>query len=389
MALRKWMKEAGVWQLDLCKLLEGLSVETISDFQSLSKDEVKDLINETKKTGFMHSKKLKALHPAFANANKKKKKKQVAKPKKQNGAKQKDAETLKREAREPLEEYMRQNGIWQIDLFNLLTDEYEIYSVEEFESIKAEFDEDEIDEFLLQAQQRGVMKKQANILAELCGRKKKKKKKQKKVNEKPKESKPRQKGLSCPILCILAQQTLCLFADHSELKIEARPKLEKYMRENDVWQIDLFDLMTDQYEIYSVDDFLDYKDDEDWIDEFLEEARRCGVMVAQVKRLEKLCGRRKAVKKKKKKKMEKNASAPKKKELSPEVIQNMARDQMEPFMQEQGFWHKDLFLILLKYDVYKPDDLKNLSKSDRKEIIQEAKQKGLMGKVKKFKAYFN
>ena len=77
------------------------------------------------------------------------------------------------------------------------------------------------------------------------------------------------------------------------------------------------------------------------------------------------------------------------KELGPKEVENMARKQMEPFMQEQGFWHKDLFLILLEYEVHKPDDLKNLSKSDRDEIIQEAKQKGLVAKVKKFKAYFN
>merc|ERR1711933_245225 len=257
--------------------------------------------------------------------------------------KQKDAETLKREAREPLEAYMRQNGIWQIDLFNLLTDEYQIYSVEDFVVYKD--DEDWVDEFLGEAKRCGVMKKQANILAEMCGRKKKKKKKQKKVNDKPKEPKPKQK-------------------DHAELKIEARPKLEKYLRDNEVWQIDLFDLMVDQYEIYCVEDFLDYKEDEDWIDEFLEEARRCGVMVMQIKRLEKLFGRKKAVKKKKKK-VEKKANAPKEKELSAEEIQNRARNEMEPFMQEQGFWHKDLFLILLEYDVYKPDELKNLSKSDR------------------------
>merc|ERR1712228_1058648 len=275
-----------------------------------------------------------------------------------NSAKQKDAETLKREGRKPLEAYMRDNGIWQIDLFNLITDEYEIYSVEEFEQLKS--DKDMVDEFLEQAKHCGVMGKQAITLSVFCGKKKKKKKKKDEKVAKPKESKPRQK-------------------DHSELKIEARPKLEKYLRDNEVWQIDLFDLMTDQYNIYSVEDFLEYKDDEDWIDEFLEE----------VKYLQKMLGRRKTVNKKKKQKEIKKSVAPKKKELSPQEIENKARDKMEPFMQKEGFWHKDLFLILLEYEVYVPDDLNNLSKSDRKEIFQEAKQKGLMGKVKKFKAYFS
>merc|ERR1712099_223940 len=122
--------------------------------------------------------------------------------------------------------------------------------------------------------------------------------------------------------------------------------------------------MTDQYQIYSVEDFLDYKDDEDWIDEFLEEAKHCGVMGQKVKYLQKLCGRRKNVNtKKKKKKIEKKGSEkPKKKELDPKEIENMARDKMEPFMKKGGFWHKDLFLILLEYEVYAPDDLKSLSK---------------------------
>merc|ERR1712154_298356 len=101
--------------------------------------------------------------------------------------------------------------------------------------------------------------------------------------------------------------------DHEEMKIEARPKLEKFLRANDVWQIDLFDMMVDKYQIYSVDDFNDYKDDEDWIDEFLEEAKHCGVMGQKVKYLEKLCGRRKNVNKKKKKVVKKKKNPPKKK----------------------------------------------------------------------------
>merc|ERR1712113_408411 len=137
------------------------------------------------------------------------------------------------------------------------------------------------------------MGKQAIKLADFCGKEKAKKSKKKKMT-KPKESKPRQK-------------------DHSELKIEARPILEKYLRDNDVWQIDLFNLMTDEYQIYSVEDFLEYKDDEDWIDEFLEEAKHCGVMGQKVKYLEKLCGRRKNVNKKKKKVVKKAPSKPKEK----------------------------------------------------------------------------
>eukprot|EP00483_Globobulimina_turgida_P010108 UN10127 len=173
------------------------------------------------------------------------------------------------------------------------------------------------------------------------------------------------------------------------MKIEARPKREKYLRAHDVWQIDLFDMMVDKYHIYSVSDFAAYQEDEEWVDEFLLEAKQCGVMGAKVKYLEQLVGRRKNVNKKKKKKKKKMAAAPtKKKELSPEEIENKARDKMEPFMQNEGFWHKDLFLILLRFDVYSPADMNGLSKSDKKEIIQQAKQKGLIGgKVKKFKAF--
>merc|ERR1712176_702447 len=132
-------------------------------------------------------------------------------------------------------------------------------------------DKDEIDDFLTAAKQCGVMGKQATTLKIFFG-KKKKKKKEKTMKEKPKESKPRQK-------------------DHAELKIEARPKLEKYMRDNGIWQIDLFDLMVDQYEIYCVEDFLDYKEDEDWIDDFLTAAKQRGVMGKQLQQLKILCGR--------------------------------------------------------------------------------------------------
>merc|ERR1712129_498983 len=115
-----------------------------------------------------------------------------------------------------------------------------------------------------------------------------------------------------------------------------------------------------------------------------------GVTGNVMKGLKKLCGLKVNVKKKEDEKEEKVATPKKKKkELDPKEIENVASDKMEPFMQSNGFWHKDLFLILLEYEVYKPDDLSSLSKSDRKEIVQEAKQKGLMGKVKKFKAYFN
>eukprot|EP01084_Bolivina_argentea_P065169 118794_1 len=100
--LRKWMKENGVWQLDLCKMLESEDVESLSDFQSLDKDTVLDLIDKAKKTGFMHSSKLKALHGGF----KKKKKKKKAPPKKTNAApRRKDPEDLKREARPKLDPY--------------------------------------------------------------------------------------------------------------------------------------------------------------------------------------------------------------------------------------------------------------------------------------------
>ena len=55
-----------------------------------------------------------------------------------------------------------------------------------------------------------------------------------------------------------------------------------------------------------------------------------------------------------------------------------------------GFWNKDLFLILLNdWNIQRPDDLQNLSKSDRKELIQKAKINGVMpAQRKKFKAFF-
>lgn len=367
--LRKWMKENGVWQLDLCKMLEAQDVESLTDFQTLPKSTVLEIIDDAKKTGFMHGSKLKDLHGGFPKKKKKKKKK--AAPKKSSGPRQKDPEDLKREARPKMEKYMRDNGIWQIDLFDLITDEYQIYSPEEFEEEKS--DMDWVDTFLIDAKQCGVMGKQATTLAVFCGKKKGKKKK-KKAPEKPKQSKPKQK-------------------DHETLRIEARAPLEKWLRANEIWQIDLFDMMVDEYQIYSVEDFNEYKeDDEDgeWVDDFLLRAKQCGVMGQKVKYLEKLCGRRKNVNKKKKKKQApKKKAAPKEKVLSPEEIENKARSKMEPFMSDNGFWHKDLFLILLEWEVFQPSDLSSLSKSDRKEIMQQAKQKGLIGqKVKKFKAYF-
>eukprot|EP00483_Globobulimina_turgida_P011955 UN11977 len=75
--LRKWMKDNGVWQLDLCKMLEAEDVATLSDFKSLSKETVLELIDRAKKTGFMHASKLKELHGAFP---KKKRKKKQQKP---------------------------------------------------------------------------------------------------------------------------------------------------------------------------------------------------------------------------------------------------------------------------------------------------------------------
>mmetsp|Transcript_14549 Transcript_14549/g.22763 ORF Transcript_14549/g.22763 Transcript_14549/m.22763 type:complete len:377 (+) Transcript_14549:47-1177(+) len=366
--LRKWMKEKGVWQLDLCKMLENQDVSSLSDFQALPKDTVLEIIDSAKKTGFMHSSKLKELHGGFPK-KKKKKDKPKAKPA-ENKPKRKDPADLKREARPRLEPWMRDNGIWQIDLFDLITEKYEIYSPDEFEEYKE--DPDWVDDFLLDAKQVGVMGNQATTLAVFCGKQKAKKKKKKKDNAKPAQPKPKQK-------------------DHEEMKIEARPVLEKYLRDNNVWQIDLFDMMVDKYNIYTVEDFLEYKEDEDWVDEFLYEAKHVGVMGQKVKYLEKLCGRRKNVnaQKKKKKAAPKAPAKPKEKKLSPEEIENKARAKMEPFMQDKGFWHKDLFLILLGWDVHEPSDLNNLSKSDRKEIVQEAKQKGLIGqKVKNFKAYF-
>eukprot|EP01084_Bolivina_argentea_P004495 8563_1 len=121
---------------------------------------------------------------------------------------------------------------------------------------------------------------QAKRLAVFCGKKKKTKKK-KKVKQ-SQSNQPKEKT-------------------HEELRIEARPKLEKYLRDNDVWQIDLFDLMVDKYYIYSVNDFNEYKSDPDWVDDFLYEAKHVGVMGQKVKYLQKLCGRRKNVNKKKKK----------------------------------------------------------------------------------------
>ena len=177
------------------------------------------------------------------------------------------------------------------------------------------------------------------------------------------------------------------------MKIEARAPLEKFLRANEIWQIDLFDMMVDEYQIYSVEDFNEYleeDEDGDWRDDFLLRAKQCGVMGQKVKYLEKLLGLRKNVKKKKKKQAPKKQPAkPKEKVLSPEEIENKARAKMEPFMSDNGFWHKDLFLILLEWEIYQPSDLNSLSKSDRKEILQQAKQKGLIGqKTKKFKAYF-
>merc|ERR1712129_176243 len=132
----------------------------------------------------------------------------------------------------------------------------------------------------------------------------------------------------------------------------------------------------------------DYVDDKDCAKEFVKQAKQRGVMGNVMKGLKKLCGLKV---KKKDDENEEPVKVPKKKkkELDPKEIENIARDKMEPFMQSNGFWHKDLFLVLFEYQVYKPDDLGSLSKSDRKEIVQAAELKGLMDKVKKFKAYFN
>eukprot|EP01083_Nonionella_stella_P009837 28156_1 len=69
---------------------------------------------------------------------------------------------------------------------------------------------------------------------------------------------------------------------------------------------------------------------------------------------------------------------------------NAARDNLEDFMIENGFWQIDFFLILVEFGINEPDDLGYISKKDKKQIIKLAKQKGLFSaKVKKFKAHLN
>ena len=100
--------------------------------------------------------------------------------------------------------------------------------------------------------------------------------------------------------------------DPEELKREARPKLESWMRENKIWQIDLFDLITDKYEIYSPHE---YKSDTEWVDEFLIDAKQCGVMGQQAITLSIFLGKKKKIKKKKKQQISNQPKKPKQKSL--------------------------------------------------------------------------
>eukprot|EP00485_Elphidium_margaritaceum_P015780 CAMPEP_0202734704 /NCGR_PEP_ID=MMETSP1385-20130828/188825_1 /ASSEMBLY_ACC=CAM_ASM_000861 /TAXON_ID=933848 /ORGANISM="Elphidium margaritaceum" /LENGTH=387 /DNA_ID=CAMNT_0049401085 /DNA_START=27 /DNA_END=1191 /DNA_ORIENTATION=- len=376
--LRKWMKAKGVWQLDLSKLLENEDVTTLDSFRQMDKAKVLELIGSAKKTGFMHGAKLKELHGGFPK--KKKKAKPVTSKPAETKPKAKDPADLKREARKDMEKYMRSKGIWQIDLFDLMTDTYEIYSPGQFEEYRA--DPEWVDTFLTEAQHCGVMGKQAVTLAQLCGKAKKKKKKAKPDANPAIEQKEKQ-------------------IDPEDLKREARPVMEKYLRDKGVWKSVLYDLMADKYGIYSPDEFEEYVEDPDWADEFFIAARQvCGFIGAQAENLKALCGKKKkkakkkcGKKKKKAKKKVKKApvSQPKQaqpKPKDPEEIKMEARAVMEPFMNKNGFWNKDLFLILLEWDVHQPSALADLSKQDRKEVLSQANRAGLIGqKIQAFKSY--
>jgi len=242
-------------------------------------------------------------------------------------------------------------------------------------------------EFIAAAKKKGVMEPRLTNLKTLCGfKKKKKKKKAEEKEEKPKAKKPRSK-------------------DPAEQKREAREEIEGFLRSNGVWQIDIFDVLTDSFEVYSVSEFKENVDDEEedlddgttWTDRFLNLCKKRGVMEPRYSKLATLCGK-KAKKKKKKTdgQKQKKKKVVKEKVLDEAEIERRAREKMEPMMKANGFWKLDLFLILLRPDdyeleheaVYEPAQLANLSKRERKEILNVGKKKGLMKPRRdKFKAY--
>eukprot|EP01083_Nonionella_stella_P055642 146673_1 len=191
--------------------------------------------------------------------------------------------------------------------------------------------------------------------------------------------------------------------DSQTFKAESRQKMEAYLRKEGIWQIDVFDIITDEYKIYEPDELEQYKKNKPWAQQFISRAKQRGLMSHQAKNLEIYFGIKKRkrnnksmlpVKKNKKTEKRKAKSAMfipeiKARDDDPKEVQKIARDAMEPFMKKHGFWQKDLFLVLLEYDVCSPEDFDHLSKAERKTILKAAKRKGFMGqKVKHFKAYF-
>eukprot|EP01084_Bolivina_argentea_P278039 474860_1 len=371
--LRKWMESNGVWHKMLYSILSEEEVETLIDFKSLPLLDVMYIIDDAKKAGFAHEIKLKTLHGGFRDTN------------------------LKRESIAP-----KQSSIQSIQI------EFKTNAMLQLQDSPINTNNTENESENIEPQKDKIIITKTNSVNSVKPTSKTKKQKSNENIENISKPKPKPKPKKKTSNKSKCKSKPIRRKDSKELKMECRSKMEKYMRENGIWQIDLFDLICDEYKIYSIEELENYKTNKEWVNEFILKAKRCGMMSGQAKQLAIYCGIKKSKKKQRKnkslmpiKKSKKQSTVRSKskstanltseslKVMDPKDKENIARNKMEPFMNKNGFWQKDLFLTLLEYDVVMPTDLDQLSKGERKEIIKKAKQRGCMGqKIKKFKAYF-
>eukprot|EP00490_Sorites_sp_Unknown_P022985 CAMPEP_0114657888 /NCGR_PEP_ID=MMETSP0191-20121206/14749_1 /TAXON_ID=126664 /ORGANISM="Sorites sp." /LENGTH=355 /DNA_ID=CAMNT_0001878463 /DNA_START=391 /DNA_END=1458 /DNA_ORIENTATION=+ len=343
---------------------DDFDIETPNDFYGLDKGTFGELLTEAKQKGLIAAKVgyLKGMYGGKTakqvdqERQKKKQQKQAKKAsKKGNTMADEDPTEIRNNARGKLEPWMRKHKIWQLDLFDLMVN-WDICSPNDFLSL----DKDDFSEFFTEAKQQGLMGDKPGRLKALYQGKDYKKTDKKKVIKKSSGGNRNEEPTQ------------------EEIENKAYDVLKPWMTKNKIWQRDLLNVFF-EYDLYTVNDFKSM--DRDTFDEFFVDAKQAGLMGQKPKLLKELYTGKKSTKSKKKDPPKKTATKKVSNEPTDEEIEMQARKKLEPWMRKKGFWQRDLLNIFIEYDILKPSDLNSLDKDDFKEMLKEAKSKGLMKKA--------
>ncbi|ETO05985.1 hypothetical protein RFI_31411 [Reticulomyxa filosa] len=393
--LRQWMKEEGVWQLDLYNMLSNMDIVTKEDLRKLPEKRFNEVVKEAKTTGFMHAAELRAIYknepiskkeasPVQKSKTPKENKSEVTKnlkrvgggggalptylqsPKKKKDANKVDIREDEKEAnnRDMMKRWMEKHQIWQKSLYDVFV-KYNVSTPKDL----VKMDESSFNDLLRDAKQNGLMGEKIDRLIGV------------------------RKNKSLEEIEASLEQKNKRYNDEKTKRTEhrtietARANLKPWLEEHEIWQKSLLDVFV-EFDCYSVNDFKAL--DEDTFEQFMVKTKHVGLMGNKPQTLRDLYLGKSSNNNQNK---NNNASHNKNKPLTPhaettksapkksrEEELSEVRGQLEPWMRKKGFWQKDLFEALFDKNVRRPSDLKNLSREDITELLHTCKLKGFIGK---------